>query len=72
MPQAADTQRRIVFWIAVGIIVWGVILAIGVFLENHHDPRAPLVIVAGVVLFVGFWLTMLRSRRSNERSEPPE
>jgi uncharacterized membrane protein YfcA len=56
-----DTRRKIVFWIVGGILAWGVILAIGVFLANR-DPRQPLIIVACVVIFVGFWLAMLRLR----------
>lgn len=67
----AETKRKIVFWIAVGIIAWGVVLAIGVFVVNH-DARQSAIILAGVVLFVGFWLLMLRTRPSDESPEPPE
>ena len=70
MSEAA-TKRKIVFWIVLGIVGWGVVLAIGDYLANH-DPRRPLIILACVILFVGFWLVMLRTRPSDGTSEPPE
>jgi hypothetical protein len=70
-PSEAEAKRKIVFWIVMGIVAWGIVLAIGDYLKNH-DPRRPLIIIAGVVLFVGFWLAMLRTRRSDETPTPPE
>lgn len=68
--ERAGTKKKIVFWIALGIIVWGTVLALGVFLVNH-DARQSAAVFASVVIFVGFWLLMLRNRRSvQEASEP--
>jgi len=67
----AEAKRKIVFWIVFGIVAWGVVLAIGDYWVNH-DSRRPLVILASVILFVGFWLAMLRTRPSDGTSEPPE
>ncbi|HEX3996980.1 MAG TPA: hypothetical protein VHX65_00340 [Pirellulales bacterium] len=64
--QDAATKRKIVFWIALGIVAWGVVLALGDFMVNR-DQRRTLIILASVVVFVGFWFTMLRSRRSFDR-----
>ena len=67
------TKRKIVFWIAVGILVWGIVLAVGDFLANH-DRRRPAIIVSSVVIFVGFWLLMLRTRGPNDDTPklPPD
>jgi ABC-type transport system involved in Fe-S cluster assembly fused permease/ATPase subunit len=65
-----DARRKIVLWIAGGILAWGVILAIGVFLANR-DPRQPLIIMACVVIFVGFWLAMLRWRAPQAGKKSP-
>ena len=67
----AETKRKIVFWIVMGIVAWGIVLAIGVYWANR-DPRQPLIILAGVALFVGFWLAMLRTRPTDKTPEPPE
>jgi len=66
-----ESKRRIVFWIAVGILGWGILLAIGDFLANH-DYRRPLIILASVLLFIGFWLLMLRSRPSDQTPQSPQ
>ena len=29
------TKRQIVFWIAIGILVWGIVLGFGDFIANH-------------------------------------
>lgn len=68
-PSEAEAKRKIVFWIVIGIVAWGVVLAIGDYLANH-DQRRPLIIVAGVVLFVGFWLAMLRTRPADKTPRP--
>ena len=59
------TKRKIVFWIAIGILVWEIVLGFGDFIANH-DSRRQLIIIASVVIFVGFWMTMLRVRRPDE------
>jgi hypothetical protein len=50
------------------VLVWGAILAAGAWTFNH-DIRRPLVVMACVLGFLGFWGAMLASRRRRtERS----
>jgi CHASE2 domain-containing sensor protein len=44
------------------ILAWGAIHAIGAWTLNH-DARRPLVVLACVFGFLGFWLAMLAVRR---------
>ena len=54
--------ERILAWIMGGLFVWGVFHAVGAWTLNH-DPRRPLVVIACVAAFLGFWLALLASRR---------
>jgi len=54
--------ERIIRWIMVGIVAWGVFHAIGAWRLNH-DPRRMLVVLACVAAFLGFWLVMLSAWR---------
>ena len=54
--------ERIIAWIMVGIVVWGLFHAVGAWTLNH-DVRRPLVVLACVAAFLGFWLVMLAARR---------
>ena len=60
--------NRLIRWIMVAVLVWGVILAIGAWRLNN-DPRRLLVVLACVIAFLGFWGAMLaaRSRRLRHR-----
>jgi undecaprenyl pyrophosphate phosphatase UppP len=70
-PSETAEKRKIVLAIAIGIVAWGIVLAIGDYYANR-DLRRPLIIMAGVVLFVGFWLAMLRFRRSDQTPKWPD
>jgi hypothetical protein len=54
--------ERIIRWIMVGIVAWGLFHAIGAWRLNH-DPRRMLVVLGCVAAFLGFWLTMLAAWR---------
>jgi hypothetical protein len=54
--------ERLIRWIMVALVVWGLIHAAGAWTLNH-DARRPLVVIACVAGFLGFWLAMLASRR---------
>ncbi len=43
-------------------MVWGLFHAIGAWTFNH-DARRPLVVIACVAAFLGFWLALLAARR---------
>ena len=54
--------ERILFWIMVALVVWGLFHAIGAWTLNH-DARRSLVVLACVAMFLGFWLALLAARR---------
>jgi len=59
---------RIIRWVAVGVLGWGIVHAIGAWRFNHNPLRAVVVLVC-VAAFLGFWMTMLavRERRLSQR-----
>jgi len=54
--------ERIIAWIMGGIVVWGLLHALGAWTLNH-DARRPAVVLACVAAFLGFWLAVLSARR---------
>ena len=60
-------RSSIIRWIVVAIMIWGVVLALGAWSLNWN-PLRPLVVLACVGAFLGFWMTMLavRQRRLNQ------
>ncbi len=54
--------ERLLRLIMVGIVAWGVFQAVGAWTLNH-DARRPLIVLACVAAFLGFWLAMLAVRR---------
>lgn len=66
--------QRIIAWIMAAIVAWGVFHAVGAWMLNH-DVRRPLIVLACVAAFLGFWLALLASRRrrlSHQRDETRE
>lgn len=61
-PSPPPGAERLLRWIMAGIVVWGVFHAIGAWTLNH-DARRPLVVLACVAAFLGFWLVMLSTLR---------
>ena len=59
VPPGAE---RILAWIMGGLVIWGLFHAVGAWTLNH-DVRRPLIVLACVAAFLGFWLVMLSSRR---------
>jgi Flp pilus assembly protein TadB len=54
--------ERLIAWIMGAIVVWGAFHAFGAWTLNH-DARRPLIVLACVGAFLGFWLVMLSARR---------
>jgi hypothetical protein len=54
--------ERILRWIMLGILVWGSVHALGAWTLNH-DARRPVVVLACVASFLGFWIALLAGRR---------
>jgi hypothetical protein len=54
--------ERILALIMGGLLIWGLFHAVGAWTLNH-DPRRPLVVIACVAAFLGFWLALLAARR---------
>ncbi len=60
---APDSDRmRIIRWVAVGVLGWGIFHAIGAWRFNNNPLRA-VVVLACVGAFLGFWLAMLGLRQ---------
>lgn len=53
---------RIIAWVAIAVLAWGVVQAIGAWRFNH-DPLRAVVVLACVTAFLGFWMAMLAVRR---------
>jgi len=66
MPSHASPSppgaERILQWIMGSLVVWGVFHAVGAWTLNH-DARRPIIVLACVAAFLGFWLAMLAARR---------
>ena len=66
MPSSATPSppgaERILVWIMMALVVWGLFHAVGAWTLNH-DPRRPLIVLACVAAFLGFWLALLAARR---------
>jgi len=54
--------ERILAWIMIALVVWGLFHAVGAWTLNH-DARRPLIVLACVAAFLGFWLVLLAARR---------
>lgn len=62
-PQTSPPDaERLIAWIMGALVVWGLFHAVGAWTLNH-DARRPLIVLACVGAFLGFWLTMLSARR---------
>jgi len=65
LPSASPSPpgaERILAWIMAAIVAWGLFHAAGAWTLNH-DARRPLIVLACVAAFLGFWLAMLAARR---------
>ena len=75
LPRATPPgAERLIRWLFGGLIVWGIAQAIGAYTFNH-DPRRPLVVLACMGAFLGFWLALLkiwRKRHQPNRSPSQE
>jgi len=59
---AGPGRSRIIGWVALAILAWGVFHAIGAWRFNHNPLRAVVVLVC-VGAFLGFWMVMLAARQ---------
>lgn len=66
--QVPQDRIRIIRWVVAGIVVWGIFHALGAWRLNQN-PLRPVVVLACVAAFLGFWMTMLavRQRRLSQR-----
>ncbi len=63
------SNRQIMSWIVLGLVAWGLYLALGDYLRNHNLLRS-LVTVLCVAAFLAIWLAAMAVRRwrsGNER-----
>ncbi|MCS5617413.1 MAG: hypothetical protein O3C39_07525 [Planctomycetota bacterium] len=59
---AGGGRSRIIGWVALAILAWGIFHAIGAWRFNHNPLRAVVVLVC-VGAFLGFWMVMLAARQ---------
>jgi CHASE2 domain-containing sensor protein len=78
MPPSASSSppgaERILAWIMASLVAWGLFHAAGAWTLNH-DVRRPLIVLACVASFLGFWLALLAARRrrlAHQQDEGPE
>jgi hypothetical protein len=57
------SQKQLTGLIMLAVTAWGLFLAVGAFRLNHN-PWRPVMVMACVLGFLGFWGLMLWSRRS--------
>ena len=66
MPSPATPSppgaERILAGIMATLVAWGIFHAVGAWTLNH-DARRPLIVLACVAAFLGFWLALLAARR---------
>jgi protein-S-isoprenylcysteine O-methyltransferase Ste14 len=72
-----DRQNRLLIRaIMGGVLVWGLVLALGAALHSagiwNFDPRRGLIVFACVLAFLGFWILMLRSRARQDQTKRSE
>ena len=60
--------EKIIRWIMVGVVAWGVFHAVGAWRLNH-DPRRMLIVLGCVAAFLGFWAAMLSARTRRLRGK---
>jgi len=61
-PYEPPGAERLIAWIMGATVVGGAFHAFGAWTLNH-DARRPLIVLACVAAFLGFWLAMLSVRR---------
>ena len=67
-PPTGPDSVSIIRWVVLGVLAWGLFHAVGAWRFNNNPLRA-VVVLACVLGFLGFWLTMLavRQRRLSQR-----
>ena len=65
MNEQEPSPRDLARWISWALWVWGIFLAVGSYWLNHNIFR-PLIVIACVGLFQGFWSVMLMTRRDRK------
>ncbi len=66
---AAMNQKKLVIaLIMLAVLAWGVFLAVGAY-QLNHNPWRPLMVMACVLGFLGFWGLMLASRTARMTRE---
>jgi hypothetical protein len=56
-----EVKRELIIpYILISLLIWGAIIALGAYVfRGQHDYRKPLIILACVGTFVGFWGLLL-------------
>lgn len=63
---SSHESSRMVFWIVLGVFLWGTLHAVGAYMFNWNIWRAVVVIIC-VDGFLAFWLLLLWMNRNRRR-----
>ena len=66
---AGRSRFRIIGWVVLAILAWGIFHAVGAWRFNHN-PLRPVVVLACVGAFLGFWMAMLAVRQRRLSKQP--
>jgi len=62
------SNRQVVLWIGLGLVAWGLYLALGDYLRNHNLLRS-LVTVLCISAFLAVWFAAMAVRRWRNSGE---
>jgi hypothetical protein len=63
------SSPRLLWPIAAALVLWGLFLALGLYLFHpDHDLRRPAILLASVGAFLTFWTLMFLNRRRRMQS----
>lgn len=66
----AKERRLFIPYIVIGLLFWGGLLAYGAYaFQGKNDFRKPLIVLACVGVFVGFWGIMIWANRGRLRHD---
>lgn len=72
MSESEKPSGNLLFILITGLILWGLLLAVGtIFNTNKFDIRKPLIVVGVIGTFALIWITALRqAKKKNPKHNP--
>jgi hypothetical protein len=66
--ESAPPTQRMIQWIVVGLVLWGIIHAVGAY-QFNYNPWRGVVVIASFAIFLSWWWWLLRGREQRLRRE---